>query len=239
MKTILITGANRGLGMGLARSYAEQDGVSIIACCRSPADADELRALAKEKGCFRIEALDVADENSIELLAQRLAGTPIDILINNAGIFGKNPPATSGFADQSFGKSNFEADWIKPFRTNVIGPMKMVESLIENVAASNEKKVVIVTSIVGSITTAPGFMFGYAASKAAANMTAKNLAVALKSRKIIVNPLHPGYVKTDMSGEGADIEVEKSIAGMRAQIDAMSLEKTGCFLSYDGNELPW
>ncbi|ATW02494.1 SDR family oxidoreductase [Sphingorhabdus sp. YGSMI21] len=239
MTTILITGANRGLGLGLARSYAGEDDVSIIACCRSPADADELQALAAETGRIQIEKLDVADEKSIERLGQRLDGIPIDILINNAGIFGKNPPATTGFTDQTFGKSDFEADWIAPFRTNAIGPMKMVETLFRNVAASGERKVVILTSIIGSITTAHGFMFGYAASKAAANMTASNLAVALKPEKIIVNPIHPGYVKTDMSGEGADIEVEESIAGVRARIDAMTLEKSGSFLSYDGNELPW
>ncbi|MFK7841193.1 MAG: SDR family oxidoreductase [Sphingorhabdus sp.] len=239
MTTILITGANRGLGLGLTRSYAEQEGTSIIACCRSPVDAEELQALSAEKGSIQIEALDVADEQSIAQLGERLTGRPIDILINNAGIFGKNPPATTGFTDQTFGKSDFEADWIAPFRTNVIGPMKIVESLIENIAASHEKKVVIVTSIIGSISSAHGFMFGYAASKAAANMTAKNLSVALKPQKIIVNPLHPGYVKTDMSGEGADIDVAESISGMRAQIDSMTMEKTGCFLSYDGNELPW
>ncbi|GAB5457734.1 MAG: SDR family oxidoreductase [Henriciella sp.] len=239
MKTILITGANRGLGFAMAQSYAGRDDVSIIACCRSPDRAEALHALAKARGNVRIEALDVSELASIEQLGDTLRGQPIDILINNAGIFGKNPPATTGFQDQVFGNSDFEADWIAPFRTNVIGPMKIVETLVENIAASEDKKVVIITSIIGSVTMAPGQMFGYAASKAAANMTAKNLAVALRPHNIIVNPVHPGYAKTDMGGEAAHVGVEEAISGVIKQIDAMSLAKTGCFLSYDGSELPW
>lgn len=239
MKTILITGANRGLGLAMAQSYAAREDVSIIACCRSPGRAEELHALSKAKGNIRIEALDVSDLGSIEQLGKTLRGQPIDILINNAGIFGKNSPATTGFQDQVFGNSDFEADWIAPFRTNVIGPMKIVETLVENLSASEEKKVVIITSIIGSVTMAPGQMFGYAASKAAANMTAKNLAVALRSHNIIVNPVHPGYAKTDMGGEAAHVGVEEAISGVIKQIDAMSLDRTGCFLSYDGGELPW
>lgn len=239
MITVLITGANRGLGLEMARTYAARDGVSVIACCRTPSEASALQVLAAENAHIRIEPLDVIDHASIERLGERLRGLPIDILINNAGIFGKNPPATTGFSDQIFGKSDFEPDWIAPFRINVIGPMKMVETLIENVAASDQKKIVIITSIVASIAGAHGHMFGYAASKAAANMTAKNLAEALKERHVIVNPVHPGYAKTDMGGEAAHIEVDDAVKGVLAQIDAMSLETTGRFLSYDGGELPW
>ncbi len=239
MTTILITGANRGLGLAMVEAYAERGGVSIIACCRTPDRAEALQALLEAKGNIRVEALDVSDIGSIERLGESLRGVAIDILINNAGIYGKNPPATTGFQDQVFGNSDFEADWIAPFKVNVIGPMKIVETLVENVAASKDKKVVIITSVIGSVTTAPGQMFGYAASKAAANMTAKNLSVALRSRNIIVNSVHPGYAKTDMGGEGAHVEVKDAIAGVIKQIDGMSLAKTGCFLSYDGGELPW
>ena len=235
MTNILITGANRGLGFGMAETYAARPGVMVIGCCRNPDAADALRGLNN----VEIEKLDVNDHQSIEALKVKLGDRPIDILINSAGIFGKTDPATTGFADQMFGKSDFEPDWIDTFRTNVIGPMKMVETFVENVAASEEKKIVILTSIVASITYASGHMFGYAASKVAANMTSRNLSIALRDRGIIVNPLHPGYAKTDMGGEGAHVEVADAVAGSVTQIDGMTMENTGKFLSFDGQALPW
>lgn len=239
MTNVLITGANRGFGLEMTRRYSERDGVSVIACCRSPAGATELAAVAKDNPNVTIEQLDVSDADSVAALKARLGDLPIDILINNAGIFGKNPPATTGFSDQVFGNSDFENDWIKPYRVNVIGPMQMVEAFSDNVAASGLKKIAIITSIVGSIALASGGMFGYAASKAAANMVSRNLAMALKDRDIIVNPIHPGYAKTDMGGEGAHVEVADAIAGVMDQIDRMTLADTGKFLSFDNRDLPW
>lgn len=110
---------------------------------------------------------------------------------------------------------------------------------MEHVARSEQKKIVIITSIIGSVTSAMGHMFGYSASKAAANMVAKNLSIALKNKEIIVNPIHPGYVKTDMGGENAHIEVPSAVSGVIKQIDQMSLETTGAFLSFDDQILPW
>ncbi|MFK8017886.1 MAG: SDR family oxidoreductase, partial [Gammaproteobacteria bacterium] len=229
----MITGANRGLGFEMTRQYAARSGVFIFACCRAPAKAVALQELANAKGNIEVLPLNVADHDSIEALGVRLGERPIDILINNAGIFGKSDPATTGFDDQQFGKSDFAQDWIMPYRVNVIGPMKMVETLIDNVAASTHKKIVIVTSVVGSVALAQGHMFGYAASKSAANMTAKNLAVALQRRNVVVNPVHPGYAQTDMGGPAAHVEVPTAIEGVIKQIDAMSLEHTGEFLSFD------
>ncbi len=239
MTTILITGANRGLGFEMVRQYATRPGVTILACCRAPANATALQALAQKHDNIELLTLDVADHGSIEALGAGLENRPIDLLVNNAGIFGKSDPATTGFDDQKFGASDFENDWVDTFRINVIGPMKMVETLVDNVAASKEKKIVIVTSIVGSVAFAQGHMFGYAASKSAANMTAKNLAVALKRRDIIVNPIHPGYAQTDMGGPAAHIEVSAAIQGVIKQLDGMSLEHSGEFLSFDGQKLPW
>jgi NAD(P)-dependent dehydrogenase (short-subunit alcohol dehydrogenase family) len=239
MKTILITGANRGLGYEMVRQFSNRDEHQIIACCRSPASSDALNHLATQNQQIEVHTLNVADMSSIEALGEELTTRPIDILINNAGIFGKNDPATTGFADQAFGKSDFEVDWINPFRVNVIGQMMMVETLISNIEASSIRKIAMITSIVASIKLAQGHMFGYAASKSAANMTAKNLSVALKNRGIIVNPIHPGYAKTDMSGEQAHVEVEDAVAGVLQQIDSMSLENSGAFLSFDGSILPW
>lgn len=239
MTIVLITGANRGLGLEMTRRFSERAGVSVIACCRAPDEANELVALSRFKRGLTIEMLDVADVDSVAGLKARLGAVPIDILINNAGIFGKNPPATSGFSDQVFGNSDFENDWILPFRVNAIGPMQMVEQFSENVASSVQKKIVIITSIVGSIETARGDMFGYAASKAAANMTAKNLSISLKNKDIIVNPIHPGYAKTDMGGDGAHVEVADAVSGVIDQIDRMTLAASGSFLSFDNRQLPW
>lgn len=239
MKTILVTGANRGFGLELVKRYSAEANTKVIACCRTPETATQLNTLAKTNSDISIEALDVADQDAIDALGLKLGNQAIDILINNAGIFGRNPPATTGFQEQRFGVSEFEGDWIQPYRVNVIGPMKITETLVENIAASELKKVVIITSIVGSIEGAAGHMFGYAASKAAANMTARNLAIALKKRNIMVNPIHPGYAKTDMGGEHALVEVNDAIDGLITQIDAMSLENSGEFLSYDGSPIPW
>lgn len=239
MSTVLVTGANRGLGFEMVKLYAAQPKTTIIACCRKPGSADDLMAL-KDRGVdLTLETLDVLDHASIDALAQTYRGQPIDTLISNAGIFGKSAPATTGFEDQQFGRSDFEADWIMPYRVNVIAAMKLVEAFADHVEASEAKKIAIITSVVGSITEAMGHMFGYAASKAAANMTAKNLSVALKPRGIIVNPIHPGYAKTDMSGPGAAIEPEEGARGVLARIDEMTLETSGDYLSYDGRAIPW
>lgn len=239
MTTVLITGANRGLGLEMVKLYSHRPGYKILACCRTPSQATQLKALRDRGVDLEIEPLDVLDHASIDALAQRHADTAIDILISNAGIFGKTRPATTGFADQQFGKSDFEADWIMPYRVNVIAAMKLAETFAPHVAASQQKKIAVITSVVGSITEAKGHMFGYAASKAAANMTAKNLAVALKDRGIIVNPIHPGYAKTDMSGPQAAIDPEDGAKGVVARIDEMALGTSGDFLSYDGRAIGW
>ena len=239
MTTVLITGANRGLGLAMAERYLARPEHAVIACCRAPEKAAALQALAQQHGGLRILPLDVTDGASVAALAGRLAGLPIDILISNAGIYGKSVPATTGFADQRFGVSDWEADWIMPFRVNAMGPMRLAEALVDNVAASQLKKFAVITSMVASITNAMGHMFGYSASKAAANMTARNLSLALKDRGIIVNPIHPGYAKTDMGGDGAHIEVADAVAGTMARIDDMTLETSGAFLSFDGKALPW
>lgn len=239
MSTVLITGANRGLGFEMAKIYAARAGTKVIACCRELEKAQALKALKEAGSDIVVEALDVLDHSAIDALAARYAGTPIDVLISNAGIFGKSMPATTGFADQQFGNSDFEADWIMPYRVNVIAGMKLAEAFVDHVEASQQKKIIIITSMVGSITEAMGHMFGYSASKAAANMTAKNLSVALKPRGIAVNPIHPGYAKTEMSGPGGHIEPEDGARGVIDRIDAMTLETSGDYLSYEGRDIPW
>ncbi|MEO0413022.1 MAG: SDR family oxidoreductase [Pseudomonadota bacterium] len=239
MTTVLITGANRGLGYEMAKIYSQRAGHTVIACCRSPGSAAALHALQAQTQTVQIEALDVADISAIQALATRLEGTTVDVLISNAGIFGKNPPATTGFQEQMFGNADFEADWIMPFRVNVLAAMALAEAFAGHVAASTLKKFIVISSEVASIAQAKGHMFGYSASKAAANMTARNLAVALKPKGIVVNPIHPGYAKTDMSGPQAAIEPKEGARGVIARIDEMAPETSGDFLSYDGREMEW
>jgi len=234
--TVLITGASRGLGLEMTRLYAARAETDVIACCRNPETAHQLDGIG---GSVTREALDVLDHAAIDALAQRMLGQPIDILIHNAGIFGKNPAATTGFLDQQFGNSNFEDDWIMPYRVNVIAGMKLAEAFAAHIAASGQKKLAIISSEVASIANAKGHMFGYAASKAAVNMTARNLSVVLAKRGIIVNPIHPGYARTDMSGPGADIDPVEGARGVLARIDEMTLERAGEFLSYDGRDMQW
>ncbi|MEM9879589.1 MAG: SDR family oxidoreductase [Pseudomonadota bacterium] len=234
--TVLITGANRGLGLEMAKLYAARPDTHVIACCRNP---DAATALNIDGAAITREAMDMVDHAAIDGLAAKLSGTPIDIAIHNAGIFGKNPAATTGFQDQQFGNSNFEDDWIMPYRVNVIGGMKLAEAFADHIAASDQKKLAIITSVIGSVAGAMGHMFGYAASKAAANMTTRNLSIALRDRGIIVNPIHPGYARTDMSGPGADIDPIDGARGVIERIDEMAMETSGDFLSYDGRSIPW
>ncbi|NND36533.1 MAG: SDR family NAD(P)-dependent oxidoreductase, partial [Gammaproteobacteria bacterium] len=149
MFTTLITGANRGLGLDFARQYAE-DGWRVIACCRTPADAAELQDLAKQYDGVTIEKLDVCDRGAVDALARECAGQPIDVLLNNAGIIGPIPIAEH-VERQQFGTMDYEV-WRDVVETNTFAPLKMAEAFVEHVAASEQKKIVNISSTVGSIT---------------------------------------------------------------------------------------
>lgn len=236
MPTILITGANRGLGLGLAQLYAA-DGWRVLACCRSPAKADALRAVAAA-----VYPVDMEDHASIDALAAALKGEAIDVLVNCAGYLGKIPMTAPG-GMQEFGTSDFR-DWDKTYRINVIGPMKMCETLVENVAASGLKKIINITSIVGSIGnivtgSGRGRLYGYRATKAALNAVTKAMSEDLRARGITVIPLHPGWTRTDMGGPNAAVSVEDSTAGMKKVIDRATMADTGKYLTWEGGELPW
>lgn len=227
--TLLITGANRGLGLEFVNQYAE-DGWQVIACCRWPDDAKELNALADKFGDqIEVYALDVADFEQIDALALLLQGRPIDLLINNAGVYPQS----------EFGHVAYEA-WAEAFHINTMAPMKMVEAFAPHVAASSLKKIVTLTSKMGSIDdNTSGGSYIYRSTKAAGNMVMKSLAVDLKPMGIASTILHPGWVRTDMGGPNGLIDAPESVAGMRKVIEALTLENSGRFVAYDGKLIPW
>ena len=233
--TVLITGSNRGIGLAFAQRYAEQ-GWRVIATCRKPAEATELQALARQyPDTLVVERLDVADFEQIDALAEKYRGEPVDILLNNAGISG-------GSGNQVFGKMDFDV-YADVLRVNTIAPLKVSEAFFEHVQASREKKIMTVSSSQGSIgmVEQPRLYF-YRASKAALNMEMKNLALQLKRRGITVGMVNPGMTDTDfMAGCPSACSVRRPMPhdDMMRNIDTMTVETTGGFIQYDGEELPW
>ena len=231
MPTLFITGANRGIGLELVRQYFA-DGWKILATCRTPESASELAALA-DAHADRIEILEleVTDWERTAELGRTLADTPIDLLLANAGIRGRG-------ADD-FGTVD-PAEWEEAHRVNTIAPVKLVEALLPSLERADKPTVVIVSSIMGSIQSNPdGGFYGYRASKAGANAVTRSLSLDLKSRGVTVVCMHPGWVKTDMGGENAPVEVVESADGMRRVIRALGPEHSGRFFQFDGTELPW
>lgn len=220
MPTLLITGANRGLGLEFVRQYSA-DGWKVIATVRNPERADELRAVA---GDIRIEQLDVADVNAIRSFAARI-DEPIDHLICNAGVMGKY--------------SEVDPDsWTYTLRVNVIAPTVLALALIDRVAPGG--KVVAITSKMGSIAdNESGGGIIYRSSKAALNAAWRSLAIDWRGRDLAVAMLHPGWVQTDMGGAQAPTPPQESIAGLRRVIAGLTREQSGSFLDYQGNAIPW
>lgn len=230
MPTALITGASRGLGLEFVKQYSQQ-GWRVLATCREPDSAGALRALAEgSEGKVSLHRLDVADSAQIDALAAELKGTPIDLLLNNAGTFGDRG---------GFGNSDYET-WARTFAINTLGPMRMAEAFIDAVAASERKQIANITSKMGSIAdNTSGSMYIYRSTKAALNMVTKCLALDLGSRGVTCVVLHPGWVKTDMGGASAPLDTSESIAGMRRVLDSLNPADTGKFFDYSGAEIPW
>jgi NAD(P)-dependent dehydrogenase (short-subunit alcohol dehydrogenase family) len=231
MPSVLITGANRGLGLEFARQYGAA-GWRVFACCRKPDTAADLRELADaSRGRTTIHPLDVADRDRIPALADELRGEPVDVLLNNAGVYGPSKMA--------FGQFDYAA-WAEVFAVNVLGPTRMIECFVDHVVRSKQKKIVCLSSLMGSITrNTSGRHYLYRSTKAALNMVVKGLAVDLRDRGATVVVLHPGWVRTDMGGADADLSPEESIRGMIRVVEGLGGWDTGKFLSYDGSELPW
>lgn len=236
MSTVLVTGANRGLGLEFARQYAAA-GWRVIATARqvSP-ELAALREAARDQ--VSTPLLDVEQAGSIARLADTLAVEPLDVLLNNAGYLGARSFADGGIEHQSFGNSDYE-DWARTFRINVMGPMRMAEALVENVAASSQRRIITLTSMVGSLgLNTTGGLYAYRASKAAVNAVMKSMAIDLGRRGILATAIHPGWARTDMGGPGADISVADAVAGVRDVISRLVPEQCGQVLAWDGSVLP-
>jgi NAD(P)-dependent dehydrogenase (short-subunit alcohol dehydrogenase family) len=234
--TLLITGANRGIGLEFAQQYSKL-GWNIIATARKPETADELLALAKEYDRLVIERLDVTDFTRIDELSKKYATQPIDVLLSNAGI---TPKYKSAFTTVS------GVDWnmaIDSFEVNALAPLKLSQAFMEQVAASEQRKIVIISSKAGSFELGPKMpmMYSYRASKAALNMYIYTLSFETPKKDVTVTLLSPGQVNTvpGMKLPNA-IETDESVDKMIAVIESITPEQNGKFLDYeDGSELPW
>ncbi|MBF0561262.1 MAG: SDR family oxidoreductase [Alphaproteobacteria bacterium] len=227
MSSVLITGANRGIGLEFARQYAAA-GWRVIATCRDPDHARSLVALGVE-----VRELDVTNTKAIQALASSLAGVSIDLLINNAGVYGNEG------GEQVFGHLDAES-WIRVFQINTIAAVKMAEAFLPHLLTSRRPVIANLSSKMGSIDdNTSGGVYLYRSSKAALNAVSKSLAIDLGHRGILVVVLHPGWVKTDMGGPQALISAEVSVQGMRDVIARLTPADSGRFLSNKGDQVPW
>lgn len=232
MPTILITGANRGIGLELTRQYAA-DGWTVHACCRSPENARDLNKLAgRSKGAIQMHLLDVTNGMQRESLAAQLQGESIDLLLNNAGISG-------GWHGQSFGHSDTKT-WEQAFLINTIAPMQIMETFIDNVAVSERRLIVNMSSKMGSMAdNGSGGSYVYRSSKAALNAITVSAARDLTHKGITVIAQHPGWVRTDMGGPNGELSVEEAAATLRHNFNALTLVDSGRFIDIDGADIPW
>lgn len=222
--TVVITGANRGLGLEFARQFAAV-GANVIGTARRPEAAKELRALR-----VRIEKLDVADSGSVERLAKQLEDQPVDILINNAGI-----------GSRLIKLEDVDVDAIdRYFQVNVLGPMRVTKSLMRSLRKGDRKLVVNITSNLASMAlNTTGGAYGYRESKAALNMFTRTLAAELRMEGFTCVVISPGWVRTDMGGHLAPLSPAESISGIIELMHGLNPEHTGRFLNYLGKEIPW
>jgi NAD(P)-dependent dehydrogenase (short-subunit alcohol dehydrogenase family) len=222
--TFLVTGANRGLGLEFVKQL-QAKGYKVIGTARKPDKATELKATGA-----RVEQLDVASQSSVEALAEALNGVPIDVLINNAGMAIQK--------DSSLETLDFDA-MERTFQVNSLGPLRVTQALLPNLQAGKDKTIINITSRLGSIELSTGGLYSYRTSKTALNQINKLISVELAPQGFTSIVMHPGWVKTDMGGAGATLDIPESISGMLAVIDGLTVDQTGKFYSFNGEELPW
>jgi NAD(P)-dependent dehydrogenase (short-subunit alcohol dehydrogenase family) len=223
MPTIFITGAGRGIGLELARVYAAA-GYHVIASVRSVTQAKSVLSFAE------LIELEVTDPTSVAALHEFMETKTIDVLINNAGIIGPDAQSTTDMDFDGF---------MKTLEVNTVAPLRIVQALLPALQRATTPKLATISSMMGSLSYASSDRVAYRASKAAANKVVQCLATDFKPLGIAVASLHPGWVRTDMGGSDADIDVKESAAGIKAVMDKLSLATTGRFWNYDGKILDW
>ncbi|GAB4174705.1 MAG: SDR family oxidoreductase [Thalassobaculales bacterium] len=222
MPTVLITGASRGIGAEFVRQYAEA-GWRVLASARDPG-----RVAAG--GAVSAHRLDVTSDENATALAAELRGIAIDLLINNAGVIGRRGDGLTTFDPTVLEET---------FSVNVTGPLRVTRALLPNLLAGGRKTCVFLSSRMGSISLTPAGSLTYRVSKAALNMAVRNIAQELKAEGVTAVAVHPGWVRTDMGGPGADLGVEQSVSGLRQVIEGLTPAMTGSFLNHDGSPIPW
>lgn len=231
MATILITGAARGIGYQLAKQYSEA-GDRVFATCRSPDRAAALKDIAAATGgSLTVHEMDVGNTASVRACAAATGDQPIDVLINNAGVWG-------GLDTQVFANMDYD-NWAHELNIMTMGPFRVIQAFMPNVLRGQQKKVVTISSQTGAHAYDHVIGYSYASAKAAVNRLMTGLATEFRDQGVIIVPLHPGWVKTEMAGDVADISPEESAIGVRNTIAGMTLADTGKFLKWTGDVHPW
>ena len=228
MPTIFITGANRGIGLELTRQYAA-DGWTVIATCRNPLAPGELATIS---GDIQVHGLDVTDHRQVDRLAADLDGTAIDLLMNNAGVYGDR---NSSFENLDY------ADWQKAFSVNTMAPLKVSGAFLPHVQASKGRMIATISSVLASIeeSSPNSASYAYRTSKAAVNMVMHVFAEEVRPSGVAVILLHPGWVQTDMGGDKAAVDAKTSVTGIRKVLNGAGMDESGRLFAYDGREIPW
>lgn len=230
MPSVLITGANRGIGLELTRLFA-QNSWRVFACCRTPEKASDLGQLAQDFGeRVSVHSLEVTDDLSIDSLALSLKDEPLDLLVNNAGIMGGEK---QGIQEMDF------AAWEETFRVNTIAPFRVFQAFLPNLKLSPAPKVATISSQMGALNRESAGAYAYRSSKAAVNKVMQTLACEMAMENFIITLFHPGWVKTDMGGAHADITTEESAAGLYQKMSRLEPRDNGKFYKWNGEEHPW
>ena len=230
MTTIMITGANRGIGLELVKQYCNRN-YQVIGTYRDETTSGELISMSRNLDNLKVHSLDVCSDQSLEDFSSKLGDTPVDIFINNAGVYG---PRDSSFSNVD------EINWIPVFQTNAIAPLLLTQLIIENLRSGSQKKLIYITSKMGSIDdNKSGGAYIYRSSKTALNSVVKSISVDLAKDDMKVALLHPGWVRTDMGGMGGWIDTFESVQGMIKQINNLTINDSGKYLDYAGKSINW
>lgn len=228
--SILITGTNRGIGLEFVKHYLKNN-KKVIATYRNKNSSKDLLELKNTTNNLSLVELDVSIPSSINEFTSKIMDQPIDIFINNAGVFGPRNNELENFNVK---------EWLDVFNINTIAPLLLTHKILKNLRLGKNKKLVFISSKVGSIEeNTGGGMYVYRSSKTALNQVIKSLSIDFKDENFIAAALHPGWVQTDMGGPNALIDTKTSVKGMIKVIDSLVLMNSGRFYNYDGSSIPW